>query len=184
MKYQNKKNGRIANVSSPDPKYSTVMLEYDDGTTQSITTSTLKRWWRKLEDEVPTEVPVTAPKKAVSKKTASVSKEAKDFTEEIDFVDEQAKAHGLTITPADRFYVIRCYQAEDKRAASIVLKQFKDRLELHTKARFLSDELSEQLVPVNHCFNRKFKFTMLDSSTRNIINSIIKFNAAPKKGDK
>lgn len=50
MMYQNKRNNRIAAVVEENSKFNTVLLQFeDDKSTTSITTSTLKRWWRKIE---------------------------------------------------------------------------------------------------------------------------------------
>ncbi len=50
MMYQNKKNNRFATVIEENPKFNTVLLQFeDDKSTTSITTSTLKRWWKKIE---------------------------------------------------------------------------------------------------------------------------------------
>lgn len=50
MMYQNKRNNRIAVVIEENQKFNTILLQFtDDESTTSITTSTLKRWWRKIE---------------------------------------------------------------------------------------------------------------------------------------
>lgn len=50
MMYQNKRNNRIAVIIEENSKFNTVLLQFeDDNSTTSITTSTLKRWWRKIE---------------------------------------------------------------------------------------------------------------------------------------
>lgn len=51
MKYQNKKNGKVATLVEQNEKFKTVMLEFEDGSSQSITSSTFKRWWKKLDDD-------------------------------------------------------------------------------------------------------------------------------------
>lgn len=53
--YKSKKNPELsAKLVSTEEKYGTVILEYtsgsDVGKTISITTSTLKRWWKRIED--------------------------------------------------------------------------------------------------------------------------------------
>lgn len=54
MKYQNKKNLRYATLIEENTKFNTVTMQYeDDGSNTSITTSTLKRWWKKVEEESP-----------------------------------------------------------------------------------------------------------------------------------
>lgn len=55
MKYQSKKNETItAQVQEENEKYKTVTLLYlsgpDEGKTFSVSTSTLKRWWKKIDD--------------------------------------------------------------------------------------------------------------------------------------
>ena len=55
MKYENKKNNRVAMVVETDDKAKTTMLQYeDDNTTTVVSNSTLKRWWKLLKDEEPT----------------------------------------------------------------------------------------------------------------------------------
>ena len=48
MKYENKKTGKIATLISEDEKFKTVILQYEDGTTVTVTNPTLKRWWKKV----------------------------------------------------------------------------------------------------------------------------------------
>lgn len=52
MKYQHTKNGTVANLIESNEKFKTVLLEYEDGTTHNISTSTLKRWWKEMDDDV------------------------------------------------------------------------------------------------------------------------------------
>ena len=51
MKYQNRKNNKIATLVSEDARCKTVILEFEDGSNTKITTSTLKRWWKALPEE-------------------------------------------------------------------------------------------------------------------------------------
>lgn len=50
MKYQHKKNGKIVTLVETREKYKTVLLEFEDGSTQDVTIPTFKRWWKKLEE--------------------------------------------------------------------------------------------------------------------------------------
>lgn len=59
--YQSKKNTEItARLESMDEKYNTVLMVYetgpDVGKSFSITTSTLKRWWRLVNDDTPNSI--------------------------------------------------------------------------------------------------------------------------------
>ena len=51
MKYMNKRNGKVFELVSQDEKYKTVMLQ-EEGQEKAITctTSTFKRWYKKLEE--------------------------------------------------------------------------------------------------------------------------------------
>lgn len=62
MKYKNTRNSRIASLVSEDSKFKTVLLEYEDGSTVSVSQSTFKRWWKKVAEpvEVQAEEPVVA----------------------------------------------------------------------------------------------------------------------------
>ena len=51
--YTNKRNGQVAKLVEQDDKFKTVILEMEDGSTKSISTATLKRWWVKTEVEEP-----------------------------------------------------------------------------------------------------------------------------------
>ena len=60
MKYQSKKDpSKIAEVVKEEPKYNTLILKIvegeDAGKDISITSSTLKRWWKRIEDTESTE---------------------------------------------------------------------------------------------------------------------------------
>ena len=50
-KYENKRNGNIATLIAENEKCKTATLEYEDGKTTVVTTSTLKRWWKEVENK-------------------------------------------------------------------------------------------------------------------------------------
>lgn len=51
MKYQNRKNGKVAELVSMNEKFKTVRLRYEDGTERDYTTSTLGKSFKKLAEE-------------------------------------------------------------------------------------------------------------------------------------
>lgn len=67
MKYQNKQNGKVMEILKQDEKKGTMLIQFEDGKSTSITTGTFKRWYKKVEDNVATEIetPVNEPDKAV-----------------------------------------------------------------------------------------------------------------------
>lgn len=67
MKYQNKQNGKVMEILKQDEKKGTMLIQFEDGKSTSITTGTFKRWYKKVEDNVATEIetPVNEPDKAI-----------------------------------------------------------------------------------------------------------------------
>ena len=55
MKYTNKRNGKVVELVELNEKYKTVMLQEEGEKPFTVTTSTFKRWYKKLEEgqEVP-----------------------------------------------------------------------------------------------------------------------------------
>lgn len=88
MKYVNSKNGMVATLVESDDKTKTVMLEYENGKTTNISTSTLKRWWKLIkeedndmeEKEAKKQEVKEALKKAVADKKAENKEQAKPET--------------------------------------------------------------------------------------------------------
>lgn len=59
MKYESKRNGQLFElIGEVDPKYNTALLRnVETGQEQHVTSSTLKRWYKRVEEEVPTTEP-------------------------------------------------------------------------------------------------------------------------------
>lgn len=51
MKYQNIRNGKIAELTQVNDKFGTVDLLYEDGKQTTIQKSTLRRWWKEIPEE-------------------------------------------------------------------------------------------------------------------------------------
>lgn len=68
MKYQHIKNGSIIEVLEVNEKSKSVLYSDESGKTKAFTSSTLKRWYKPLEEEEPIKV---EPKKAVKKPVPS-----------------------------------------------------------------------------------------------------------------
>lgn len=52
MKYVNKRNGKVASQAQFNEKTKTWIMDYEDGTNTTVSSSTLKRWWKPVEEEV------------------------------------------------------------------------------------------------------------------------------------
>lgn len=55
MKYQHRQNGKVMEILKQDDKKGTMLIQFEDGKSSSITTGTFKRWYKKIE-ETPDEV--------------------------------------------------------------------------------------------------------------------------------
>lgn len=51
MKYVNKQNGKVMEILKRDEQKGTVLIRFEDGKSSSITTGTLKRWYKPIDDE-------------------------------------------------------------------------------------------------------------------------------------
>lgn len=49
MVYQNKRNGKITSNVTFDEKFKTYLVEFEDGTSTSVSVSTFKRWYKQVE---------------------------------------------------------------------------------------------------------------------------------------
>lgn len=103
VKYENKKNFKVAKVVSVDERAKTFMLEYDDGTTTVASSSTFKRWWKKIEVE---DEQLVAEEVATIKKTEDVEAPVISNAIVADFekseAEEAAKVASAS-TPLDYF---------------------------------------------------------------------------------
>ncbi len=83
MKYQNRRNGKVVKVVEQNEKFKTVIIEFEDGKTQNITTSTFKRWYKKVEEEVVEQVVEEQPvEEAEVVKPVSIAECEKEESEE------------------------------------------------------------------------------------------------------
>lgn len=57
MAYQNKRNGKITSNVTFDEKFKTYLVEFEDGTSTSVSASTFKRWYKQVEGTVTVDAP-------------------------------------------------------------------------------------------------------------------------------
>lgn len=55
MKYQHRQNGKVMEILKQDDKKGTMLIQFEDGKSTSITSGTFKRWYKKVEEEVSSE---------------------------------------------------------------------------------------------------------------------------------
>lgn len=72
MKYQHKKNFKVAELIETNDKSKMVTLQYEeDGTYTSATFSTFQRWWKKIDEDQPVETVIEEVQTSVEEDTAS-----------------------------------------------------------------------------------------------------------------
>lgn len=107
MKYQHKKNGKVVTLLEVREKFKTVMVQpesMDDnnGLPYDITTSTFKRWWKKIEDAVEVEQPEDVKTETEDEYVKEVMKQKEDLGIEVpeinpadvEIVEEPVKKRG------------------------------------------------------------------------------------------
>jgi len=109
MKYVNSKNGMVATLVEADDKTKTVMLEYEDGKTTNISTSTLKRWWKLVKEEGDMEEKdakkqevTDAIKKAVADKKAQDAKKTEQGNKKPEKKVSKKKTSGIPMEEAHK----------------------------------------------------------------------------------
>lgn len=200
MKYINKRNGKVFEFVSQDEKYKTVMLQ-EEGQEKAITctTSTFKRWYKKLEEgqempEVMTderveaqlveqaqaivdkEMSYTVPmsivqEKETPKKKARVKKQPKDFTELLQYIDKVAAEHGMIPYVREKQPYLRNYRINGEGPV-VFLVYTRSRAVIQCKTKLLPETVYEQMKKANHCFDRQYDITENRQFAETVISNI------------
>lgn len=125
--YQSKKDETVkAKLLSQDEKYGTSLLEYtegkDAGKTVSITNSTLKRWWKKVEEDkkvegalkidyekVNTKYPEPVEQKYIPKPQSVIEyeeKRRKKYNNELPTQDEMVEHFSSLLSKINKTYIV------------------------------------------------------------------------------
>lgn len=183
MKYMNKRNGKVFELVSLDEKYKTVMLQEEGQEKQvTCTTSTFKRWYKKLEElaevaelveqpeteipesveEVVDEEPVCAVEEAPEvkpekkQKKARAKRQPKDFTELLQYIDEVAAAHNMIPYIREKQPYLRNYRINGEGPCVFNTYTTGRKVRLHCKTKLLPEAVYDRMGTVNHCFDRSF----------------------------
>ena len=98
MKYQNVKNGQIGTVIENNEKFKTITLELEDGSTKVLSTSTVKRWWKVIQEE-DISGDGTPYKQVMKEIIADEKKHVKE-------VMKQKKELGIEVTPIKKVTIV------------------------------------------------------------------------------
>ena len=144
MKYVHRdpKNGKVMEILKEDKARGTLQIKFEDGKVTTITTGTFKRWYKKLEDNVATEIetPVNEPDKTV---VDGVTDEAS-----IQEVMQQKKELGIECPPITEVEVVSQEEEQPKKVR-------KPKTEKQTKAPKQDIEASAAML-INFVEERGF----------------------------
>lgn len=138
MKYENKKNGMVATFISEDEVRGTTKLEYEDGKSFDVSNSTLKRWWKKIEDEQEVAGDGT-PLEEVGKEIAQQAKEKAEQASKKKELDKKAIKEAVAQKKAEK------KPKKDKKEAMPIEEAHKLIIEQIKKAGF--DYVITEKVP-------------------------------------
>lgn len=182
MRYQNKRNGKIAKVVKRDEKCMTVLLQYEDGTSTCISNSTFKRWWKLLEEEVEVEAQLKEiPGEAVEPVKKEIVKEKRDSATELkikfssitDIANKLVTDFGGSMHIRKSQTNIVNYKLNNYIAFSIKFSS-KAGVILCTKSKYLTEDLLYNFDENNHfSFNRKFLIPDTSDETKRLVIDII-----------
>lgn len=201
MKYTNKRNGKVVELVELNEKYKTVMLQEEGEKPFTVTTSTFKRWYKKLEEgqEVPelltdeqveaqlleqaqavvdaeplTNVPVCIVENTPEvkpEKKARVRKQLKDFTDLLQYIDEVAAEHNMVPYVREKQPYLRNYRINGEGPV-VFLVYTRSRAVLQCKTKLLPETVYEQMRKANHCFDRQYDITENRRFAETVISSI------------
>lgn len=176
-KYENKRNGQIFEVVSDiDEKTKTVFIKnVETGKEQNVTTATIKRWYKKLEDQEPAEdAPIVADQEPAEEAPAGDQEPAEEVkTEKKERkprqkkeMTEDAKAlHEYVLKTCEDLGGIVFIPAKDmkfrglKAGKHMFVKYSWGNGAVVLQVRAVALGLAEPKHPCNHTFNDKYKFT-------------------------
>lgn len=121
MKYQNKRNQKVATVIKEDQS-GIITLQYEDGTTQNITESTRKRWFKLIEEaevseseEVSnSEQPSEVVEEVISSEIESVENKSESVTPDLEAITDKSGVIQLI-----KFYGLKYKTSEKGKNVSI-----------------------------------------------------------------
>ena len=106
MKYENKRNGKVAEIVKQDKEKGTILLQFTDGSSTMVTEGTFKRWYKAVEQEVvetaePEPVATVEPEVVVEETTEP---EVVTEVQEEPVVKKEKKVTGRTMPTKDEVF--------------------------------------------------------------------------------
>lgn len=172
MVYENKRNGKKATLIRSDKEIAT--LRYEDGTVGSVTISTFKRWWRKVEEEVQTETEaIDIPKKKV--KTEKKAKTPNPDIEELKnyIFSEVTKMDAEIFTPAKD---IKMRSFKIGGHMFMKMNYSNKSVTLAVRGKCLTEDISLPDRNINHMFDAVYIFTENNSVNKKLISDLLKIS--------
>ena len=176
-KYENKRNGQIIEVvSEVDAKTKTVLIRnVETGKEQNVTTATIKRWYKKLEDQEPAEAqemtedaPVAADQEPAGEAPAEevkTEKKERKPRQKKEMTEDAKALHEYVLKTCEDLGGAIFIPAKDmkfrglKAGKHMFVKYSWGNGAIVLQVRAVALGLSEPKHPCNHTFNDKYKFT-------------------------
>lgn len=176
-KYENKRNGQIIEVvSEVDAKTKTVMIRnVETGKEQNVTTATIKRWYKKLEDQEPAEAqemteaaPIVAdqePAEEAPAEEVKTEKKERKPRQKKEMTEDAKALHEYVLKTCEDLGGIVFVPAKDMKFRGLKAGKHmfvkyswgNDAVVLQVRAEAIG--LDAPKNPANHTFNDKYKFT-------------------------
>ena len=203
MKYMNKRNGKIVELVSLDEKYKTVELqEAGQEKTFTCTTSTFKRWYKKLEEgqdmpesmtdeqveaqlmeqavvdaEPLTSVPVCVTEDTPEVKPEKKEKKARAKKQPVDFTEllqyiDEVAAEHNMVPYVREKQPYLRNYRINGEGPVVFLVYTRSKAVLQCKTKLLPETVYEQMKKANHCFDRQYDITENRQFAETVISSI------------
>lgn len=190
MKYENKRNGQLfEQVGGVHPKYNTVFLRnVETGKEQTVTTSTLKRWYKKVEDpEDVVETLCVVPDAETTEEDTKTGAEA-DVLERVDSATTKSEK-GMTpdVQKLHEYVLATCLElggtifvpAKDikfrglKVGKSVFVKYNWSNKAVMLQVRSKALGLDKPRTPVNHTYDDRYVFREYTEQAKQEIRKIM-----------
>jgi len=155
MKYVNKRNGKVATQGQFNEKTKTYIMDYEDGTNTTVTTSTLKRWWKEVKDEEEVVEPLIDLDNPVTDEEAQeLGMVGGDEAVELEVVDPDVAGDGTPLAEVGKQIAEQAKKKAEKAKAE---RQDKEKKKAMKTEKISVQELIEKVRPVVEGNGYRFK---------------------------
>lgn len=170
MKYENKRNGQVFEVAGEDKKYKTVLLRnVETGKEQTVSTSTIKRWYKMVEEQEPETVEQEQEPAKKNRKKREKKEMTADAVALHEFALKTCEEVGGTVWEPATNIKFRSFKVGGK----MFVKYSWTSKSIVLQVRAIALGLEEPKHPANHTYNDKYIFMENTEQVREEIKDII-----------